>query len=363
MTVQTTISSVDGSQTAPGLLDSSIVSGSPVLAGAVSESVPVSSSIHFDVAKNIAIVPSFREREVEAYFQVFERITSALKWPTEVWALMLQCKLVSKLQEVCASLSLEESVQYDAVKTAILRAYELVPEHYRQRFRTTKKPASQTYFEFAHEKGILFDRWIKACKVTDYNSLRELMLIEEFKNCVPERTALYLNEQKVSAVQQAAVLADEYALMHKTVFVKPSSDCGGLVQKDNENISDFKNKSVPLSSKTRKECSYCHKLGHIMTECHVLKRKHKQHESSFQPRGTVLVKTLSSPLSISPTAPDVCFRPFVFDGFMSLNEGVDNRKPVRILRDTGGSQSFILLDTLDFCTDSACNTKVLRWGL
>ncbi len=33
---------------------------------------------------------------------------------------------------------------------------------------------------------------------TDYNSLRELMLIEEFKNCVPERTALYLNEQKVS---------------------------------------------------------------------------------------------------------------------------------------------------------------------
>ncbi len=53
------------------------------------------------------------------------------------------------------------------------------------------------------EKGTLFDRWIKAWKVTDYNSLRELMLIEEFKNCVPERTALYLNEQKVSTVQHA----------------------------------------------------------------------------------------------------------------------------------------------------------------
>ncbi len=58
---------------------------------------------------------------------------------------MLQCKLTGKAQEVCASLSLEESVQYDAVKIAILRAYELVPEHYRQRFRTTKKSASQTY--------------------------------------------------------------------------------------------------------------------------------------------------------------------------------------------------------------------------
>lgn len=124
---------------------------------------------------------------------------------------MLQCKLVGKAQEVCASLSLEESVQYDSVKTVILRAYELVPERYRQQFRTTNKPASQTYVEFAREKGILFDRWIKACKVTDYNSLRELMLIEEFKNCVPERTALYLNGQKVSAVH-------EYALMHKTLL-------------------------------------------------------------------------------------------------------------------------------------------------
>ncbi len=150
---------------------------------------------HFDVAKNIAIVPPFCEKEVEAYFQAFERIASTLKWPTEVWALMLQCKLSGKAQEVCASLSLEESVQYDAVKIAILRAYELVPEHYRQRFRITKKSASQTYVEFAREKGTLFDRWIKACKVTDYNSLRELMLIEEFKKlcsrthcAVPERT-------------------------------------------------------------------------------------------------------------------------------------------------------------------------------
>ncbi len=58
------------------------------------------------------------------------------------------------------------------LKNAILCAYELVPEHYRQRFHSTKRSVSQTYVEFAREKGILFDRWIKACKVTDYNLLR-----------------------------------------------------------------------------------------------------------------------------------------------------------------------------------------------
>ncbi|GAA6068695.1 uncharacterized protein LOC120493504 isoform X1 [Tachysurus ichikawai] len=124
---KTSISSND--LAAAGQSNPNVVSNHSVPSGHVSESL-VGSSPHFDVAKNIAIVPPFREKEVEAYFQAFERIASALNWPTEFWALMSQRKLTGKAQDVCASLSLEESVQYDAVKTAILRAYELVPEHY-----------------------------------------------------------------------------------------------------------------------------------------------------------------------------------------------------------------------------------------
>ncbi len=71
-----------------------------------SDSLNSPSTFPFNVVKNIVIVPPFREKEVEAYFQAFERIASALKWPTEVWSLMLQCKLTGKVQEVCASLPL-----------------------------------------------------------------------------------------------------------------------------------------------------------------------------------------------------------------------------------------------------------------
>ncbi|XP_077962647.1 uncharacterized protein LOC144410342 [Gasterosteus aculeatus] len=82
----------------------------------------------FDVSKNIALVPFFREAEVDSYFQVFERIALALKWPPEVWSLLLQCKLQGKAQEAIASLSVEDSTDYETVKSAILRIYELVPE-------------------------------------------------------------------------------------------------------------------------------------------------------------------------------------------------------------------------------------------
>ncbi len=133
----------------------------------------------FDVSKHIALVPQFRETEVDSYFSAFERIATSLRWPKEVWSLLLQCRLFGKAQEVCSTLSLEESLKYESVKSAILRAYELVPEAYRQRFRKHKKSPTQTFVEFAREKGVLFDKWCTASKASDFDSLRELMLLED----------------------------------------------------------------------------------------------------------------------------------------------------------------------------------------
>ena len=113
---------------------------------------------------------------------------------------------------------MEDGLDYEQVKGAILRAYELVPEAYRQRFRGLRKAQNQTHLDFAREKGMLFDRSCAACKARDLASVRELMLLEEFKNCVSERTAVYLNEQKVTTLQQAATLADEFMLTHKNMF-------------------------------------------------------------------------------------------------------------------------------------------------
>lgn len=82
----------------------------------------------FDISKHIALVPPFRESEVDSYFSAFERIAAALSWPKEFWSLLLQCKLVGKAQEVSTTLSIEDSLDYDKLKKMVLQAYELVPE-------------------------------------------------------------------------------------------------------------------------------------------------------------------------------------------------------------------------------------------
>lgn len=163
-------------------------------------------------------MPSFREAEVDSYFTAFEFVATALQWLKEMWALLLQCKLVGKAQEVCSTLPIDKSLDYNMIKATVLRAYELVPEAYRQRFRALKKTDRQTFVEFVKEKQTLFDKWCVANKVNSFEDLRELKLLEDFKGCTHENLVVHLNEQKVTSLSAVAVLTDEFVLTHRTVF-------------------------------------------------------------------------------------------------------------------------------------------------
>ena len=65
-----------------------------------------------------------------------------------MWTLLLQSVLLGKVREAYSALSVDHSSDYDVVKSAILKAYELVPESYHQKFWTNKKNESQAYVEF-----------------------------------------------------------------------------------------------------------------------------------------------------------------------------------------------------------------------
>lgn len=75
----------------------------------------------------------------------------------------------------------------------MLRAYELVPESHRQRIRNSDRTADQTFIKFAGEKSLLFDKWCQACTLEE---IRELILVEQLKKCLPDRIVIYLNEKK-----------------------------------------------------------------------------------------------------------------------------------------------------------------------
>ena len=179
---------------------------------------------NFDVTKHIRLVPPFQEKEVDKYFLHFEKVAENLNWPKEHWTLLLQSVLIAKAREIYTQLGVEQSHHYETVKELILKGYELVPEGYRQKFRNCKKDSNQTHVEFARNKEQLFDRWCCSKKIDqNYDKLRQLMLVEEFKRCIQSDVKTFLDEKQIETLEEAARLADDYYLTHKVSFnAKPN---------------------------------------------------------------------------------------------------------------------------------------------
>ena len=137
-------------------------------------------------------MPKFNEEEVGKFFVTFEKVASQLKWPKEQWAIMLQVVLIGKAQIAYSALSADDSSDYEKVRKAVLRAYELVPEAYRQKFRNLRKDDRQSYMEFARQKERLFEDWCESWNVEDLDDLKELILLEEFKNCINNEIKTHL---------------------------------------------------------------------------------------------------------------------------------------------------------------------------
>ena len=396
----------------------------------------------FDPARNIRLVPPFQEKEVDKYFAHFEKVADSLNWPKESWVLLLQSVLVGKAQEIYGSLSVEQSSNYEHVKEAILKAYELVPEAYRQKFRNYLKYDSKTHVEFAREKENLFNRWCHSKEIgQDFKKLKQMVLLEEFKDKVRPDIRSHLDEQKVEELEKAAIMADDYALTHKM-----SSKSGNPQQKryhgsgNRENISrnmdDRKRQgksteNVGLVSKVEPlkpiSCGHCGKPGHIITNCwklggktpceHCGKFNHKSEDcriaknklqKDVKPTGLTSLKGLKvSPFNesenqkgvkvkplidqnhfveknkgikvnplhndksciedeISPeTESDYMenYKPFISEGVVSLVGDENSSQKVKILRDTGATQSLMLDSVLPLTENSFTGANVLISGV
>ena len=171
---------------------------------------------NFDVTKHIMLVPPFQEKDVDKCFLHFVKVAENFNGPKEHWTLLLQSVLIGKAREIYTQLGVEQSHHYETVKELILKGYELVPEAYRQKFRNCKKDSNQTHVEFARNKEQLFDRWCCSKKIDqNYDKLRQLKLVEEFKRCIQSDVKTFLDEKQVETLEEAARLADDYYLTHK----------------------------------------------------------------------------------------------------------------------------------------------------
>ena len=142
-----------------------------------------------------------------------------------------------------------------------------------------------------------------------------------------------------------------------------------------------------MSSKPFKPltCFYCRKDGHTISNCpEKLKMTGQQHNAESKPTGFIATslsvpdvggdmpikcpdtKTQSSLISevSAPPKPVMnVFEPFIHEGSVSLSSDMSDPTSIKILRDTGVSQSLLLSDTLLFSEESSVSASVLIRGI
>lgn len=88
------------------------------------------------------------------------------------------------------------------------------------------------------------------------------MLLEDFRGALPEKMVIFLNEQKVTTLSKAAVLADEFVLTHKNVFVSSSRPdripMSRPMRPDSVHTPFEKARGPPSPPREAHECFYCH---------------------------------------------------------------------------------------------------------
>ncbi|XP_059838017.1 uncharacterized protein LOC132400734 [Hypanus sabinus] len=309
----------------------------------------------FVASQEIKLVPQFSETEVERYFQHFETIARMSEWPRDKWPVLLQSVIKGKAQQDYIALTAMQALDYDTVKIHILKAYELVPEAYRERFRSLKKSVEKTYVEFAYDIAVCFERWVSSKNVNgNYDTLRELVLMEEFKRSIPVEVRTYLNERDTDKLQDCARLADEYVLIHKNKFPqgrifkrKINMETQGKSEIKSEVNEKGKEEGKPVKERQfGLNCNYCKKPGHVIANCFRLKKKKEavpdacvQHtEAPVKLQG--LINTNETLLESDQVKKG--YDHFITEGFVSLKEG-STLVPIKILRNTGASQSLLLV--------------------
>ena len=95
-------------------------------------------------------LPSFVDGkdDLDAYLQRFERFATTAKWEKTGWASKLSALLSGRALEVYSRLSEEAAQDYDRVKLALMKRYDLTEDGYRRKFRASEPEVDKSPEQF-----------------------------------------------------------------------------------------------------------------------------------------------------------------------------------------------------------------------
>ena len=128
-------------------------------------------------------LPYFEESKdkMDSYLSRFEQYATANKWDKNVWAAYLSALLKDRALDVYDRLSTEDAADYDKLKDALLKNFDMTERGFRKKFRYSRPERSETFIQFSSRLCSYLNKWLTMAKVEkSFEAVCDFMARDQF---------------------------------------------------------------------------------------------------------------------------------------------------------------------------------------
>ena len=162
-------------------------------------------------------LPLFREDkdDIDSFFYRFETHARICKWDEESWTTYFAASLQGQALSFYHSLCTAGPVAYADLKLQFLRKFQCTEDGFRERFRSVRPEAGESFFSFCTRIRHLLARWIELSEIEkSFEGFQELILREQFLHSCSKDLAVFLRERKLRKLDEICSAAENYRDAH-----------------------------------------------------------------------------------------------------------------------------------------------------
>ena len=181
-----------------------------------------------------------------------------------MWAAYLRALLKGRALDVYDRLSTEDAADYDKLKDALLKNFDMTERGFRKKFRYSMPERSETSIQVSSRLCSYLNKWLTTAKEEkSFEAVCDFMARDQFLEACSRELFVHLKPKAFENLDAMAKEAVLFAEARGGVF-----SCVNKGQRDNDNKGAAHNKpeSKP-SGKPEMQCGICGK-GHLTVRCY-----------------------------------------------------------------------------------------------
>ncbi|KAL2082753.1 hypothetical protein ACEWY4_022571 [Coilia grayii] len=224
---------------------------------------------------------------IDHYLTTYEKLAAACDWPKEDWAIHLIPLLTGKARSAFIAMDPESNLDYDQLKEAILKKYEINAESYRSQFRALETSLDETPKELYVRLKDLFCKWVRYDQCSK-EVLMETMVLEQYLRVLYPEVRTWVKEHNPSTAAEAALLVENFVAAHKgprryryagVLDRQPRGKSDGAGRGAGSDVTpSYSRNTPPLPPGSAKpqgiSCFNCGREGHKSPACPLRKPRH-----------------------------------------------------------------------------------------